>query len=78
MSRILPVARDELIRRLKKLGFQGPYPGSGHAYMIKELAEGRVYVSIPNPHHKKDISVKLLIQILHESGISRDEWLSAA
>ncbi len=39
--------------------------------MVKELAEGRVYVSIPNPHHGKDIGVKLLIQILHEDSISK-------
>lgn len=76
MSRLLPVTRNELIRRLRKLGFQGPYPGSGHAYMVRELAEGRVYVNIPNPHHGKDIGVKLLFQILHEGGISREEWLS--
>jgi hypothetical protein len=42
------------------------------------LAEGRVYVSIPNPHHGKEIGVKLLIQILHEGGIPREEWLSVA
>lgn len=78
MSKLLPVARNELIRRLRKLGFDGPYPGSGHAYMVKELAEERVYFSIPNPHHGKDIGVKLLIQILHEGSISREEWLSTA
>ena len=77
LSRLLPITRNELIRRLRKLDFQGPYPGSGHAFMTKELTEGRIYVSIPNPHHGKDIGVKLLAQILHESGISRDEWLTA-
>jgi hypothetical protein len=46
--------------------------------MVRELAEERVYISIPNPHHGKDIGVKLLFQILHEAGISREEWLSVA
>jgi predicted RNA binding protein YcfA (HicA-like mRNA interferase family) len=68
LSRLLPVTRNELIRRLRKLDFQGPYPGSGHAYMVRESAEERVYVSIPNPHHGKDIGVKLLFQILREAG----------
>jgi predicted RNA binding protein YcfA (HicA-like mRNA interferase family) len=76
LSKLLPVARNELIRRLRKLGFEGPYPGSGHAYMVRELADERVYVSIPNPHHGKDIGVKLLFRVLHEGGISREEWLS--
>jgi hypothetical protein len=44
--------------------------------MVRELEERRVYVSIPNPHHGKDICVKLLIRILHEGGISREEWFS--
>jgi len=44
--------------------------------MVKELEEGRVYVSIPNPHHGKDIRVKQLIQFLHEGSISREEWFS--
>jgi hypothetical protein len=30
--------------------------------MVKELEEGRVYVSIPNPHHGKDIRVKIFSQ----------------
>lgn len=77
MSRLVPVSRQELIRRLKKLGFEGPYPGSGHAYMVKKLAEGRIYVTVPNPHHGKDIGVEILAQLLRESDIRREEWLSA-
>ena len=78
MSRLVPVSRHELISRLKKLGFEGPYPGSGHSYMVKQLLGERVYVTIPNPHHGKDIGVEILTQILREGGISRDEWQSAA
>ena len=78
MSKITPVSRKELIRRLKKLGLQGPYSGSGHAYMIRELEEGRAYITIRNPHHGKDIDVSILKQIPKAAGISRDEWFSAA
>ena len=45
--------------------------------MVGKLTEGRVYVTIPNPHHGKDIGVGILAQILREGGISREEWLSA-
>ncbi len=77
MSRLVPVSRHELISRLKKLGFEGPYPGSGHAYMIKQLPNERIYVTIPNQHHGKDIGTDLLTQVLREGGISREEWQSA-
>jgi predicted RNA binding protein YcfA (HicA-like mRNA interferase family) len=46
--------------------------------MVRELEEGRVYITIPNPHHGKDIDIGILKQILKAAGISRDEWLSAA
>ena len=44
--------------------------------MVKELAKGRVYVTIPYPHHGQDFSIGLLVQILKEGEISREEWLS--
>ena len=44
--------------------------------MVKERAMGRIYVTIPNPHHGQDFSVGLLAQILKEGEISREEWLS--
>jgi predicted RNA binding protein YcfA (HicA-like mRNA interferase family) len=78
LSKLIPVSRSELIKRLKKLGFGGPYPGSGHAYMVKELHEGRLYVTIPNPHHGEDICVGLLVEILRKAKISREDWLSVA
>jgi len=45
-NKLLPVPRRELIRRLGKLGFVGPFPGAGHEYMSRGLLE----VRIPNPH----------------------------
>jgi hypothetical protein len=44
--------------------------------MVKELPKGRIYVTIPNPHHGQDFGVGLLAQILKEGEISREEWLS--
>ncbi|MGD0954363.1 MAG: type II toxin-antitoxin system HicA family toxin [Methanotrichaceae archaeon] len=72
MSRLIPVSRDELIRRLKKLGFEGPYFGSKHPHMER----GTTVIMIPNPHHGEDIGVDLLQKILRRAGISREEWLS--
>jgi predicted RNA binding protein YcfA (HicA-like mRNA interferase family) len=51
------------------LGFEGPYSGGKHQFMVK----GHVTIRIPNPH-KTDIGKELLRRILHQTGISRDVW----
>jgi len=73
-TNIIPISRRELIKKLAAIGFTGPYPGTKHQHMVKD----GVFVMIPNPHHGEKISVKLQLIILKETGISRDEWLSAA
>jgi len=51
------VSWNELVRRLRKLGFEGPYLSSGpHPYFMKR---GDLTVDLPNPH-KQDIGVGLL------------------
>lgn len=74
LNRLAPVSRKELIKRLAKLGFEGPYVGSGHEYMIW----GALRVKLPNVHRSQDISVDLLARILRDAEISREEWFSAA
>lgn len=69
-----PTTRIVLIRRLRKLGWDGPRASKGHDYMVK----GRRKVHIPNPHHRKDIGVPLLREILKQAGVSREEWLNAS
>ena len=71
-NKLVPVSRRELIQRLRELGFDGPYIGSGHEYMIK----GAIRTKLPNPHHGQDIGADLLARILRDSGISREEWFS--
>jgi len=73
-TKLIPITRRELIKKLTILGFTGPYPGTKHQHMVKD----GVFVMIPNPHHGEKISVKLQLIILKETGISREEWLSAA
>jgi predicted RNA binding protein YcfA (HicA-like mRNA interferase family) len=63
------ISRKELIRGLRQLGFEGPYPGKKHAHMDK----GSLRVRIPNPH-KSSISKPLLLEILRQAGVSREEW----
>jgi len=67
-----PVDRRTLIRKLKNLGFDGPFSGGKHQYMIKEQRK----LVIPNPH-KGDIGGSLLVKILQQAGISQEEWEDA-
>lgn len=71
--RLLPCSRDEFIRKLRQLGYSGPFAGGKHGYMTKF---GMPPVTIPNPH-KGDISVGLLAKILRKSQIDRDDFIDA-
>ena len=64
-----PISRDDLIRNLRKVGYDGPYSGGKHQYMVK----GQLKLVVPNPH-KGEVSQALLHRILQQAGISRDEW----
>ena len=72
MSKLKPLKIEEVIRKLRKLGFIGPIPGGKHLRMVHPET-GKI---IPTPTHKgKDISVGLIREIINELGISREEWL---
>ena len=64
-----PVKRDVLIRCLRKLGFDGPYSGGKHPFMVK----GDLTLTIPNPHQKA-IGRELLSRILRQAEVSKEEW----
>lgn len=64
-----PISRRELIRRLRSVGWQGPYPGGSHMVMMK----GSRRITIPNPH-RGDIDWSLTKQILAQAGIDREQW----
>ncbi len=67
-----PVSRRELVRRLRALGFEGPFAGAKHQFMVR----GDRTVRIPNPHGA-DIGVPLLREVLRQAGIEPSDWLSA-
>ena len=64
-----PIKRSDIIKHLRKWGFDGPYSGGKHPFMVK----GDLTLTIPNPH-QKDIGMEFLIRILRQAGISREEW----
>jgi predicted RNA binding protein YcfA (HicA-like mRNA interferase family) len=71
MPRFGPVKRKDLIRYLVMLGFTGPYSGGKHQFMIKDNRTLR----LPNPH-QSDISKELLIRVLRQASIDKEEWES--
>ena len=71
MHKFNPVSWKFLVNRLKELGFEGPYSGGKHPFMMKS----DLTLTIPNPH-KTVIGVELLSRILKQANISRDEWLN--
>jgi predicted RNA binding protein YcfA (HicA-like mRNA interferase family) len=71
-SKLSPVSWIDLVKRLRKLGFEGPYQGGKHPYMLRD----NLVLTIPNPH-RKEIGVDLLSRILKQAGITREEWLKS-
>lgn len=57
----------KLIKKFRKLGFNGPYAGGRHLFMVKS----ELKVRIPNPH-QGDISKYLLAEILRQAGVSSE------
>ena len=71
MSKLIPVSWPELIKKLRKLGFEGPYQGGKHPFMVRK----NLVLTLPNPH-KKEIGRDLLSRILRQAKITRKDWLN--
>lgn len=55
MAELSPVSWMDLVRRFRRFGFEGPYRGGRHPYMVR----GSLVVTIPNPH-RREIGTALL------------------
>lgn len=64
-----PIKRIDLIRALREAGFDGPLTGGKHQFMVR----GELRLVIPNPH-SGEIGRDLLIRLLRQANISREEW----
>ena len=70
MASLSPVSHRELVRRLRKIGFAGPFAGGKHLFMVKD----EVRLAIPNPH-REEIGPALLSRLLKQAGVERDAWI---
>ena len=71
MPHLGPIKRRDLIYYLRQVGFEGPYPGGNHQYMVKR--KENIILTIPNPH-QGDIVEGLLARILKQARIDRATW----
>ena len=69
MPAFAAIKRKNLIKALKQAGFEGPYAGGKHEFLVK----GELRLILPNPH-QSEISKDLLARILRQANINRDEW----
>lgn len=73
MSRWSPCKRGEFMRRLRQLGFDGPYSGAKHQFMVYEQHR----LTVPS---NKEYSAPQLRMMLREAGeilgreITAVEW----
>lgn len=63
------ISLRKLVQKFRLFGFDGPYSGGRHLFMIKD----KLKIRIPNPH-RGDISKHLIAEILRQAGISTKEW----
>jgi predicted RNA binding protein YcfA (HicA-like mRNA interferase family) len=64
-----PIKHRELVRRMRALGWQGPFHKGRHPFLVRE----GVRLTIPNPH-RGDIDWSLTKRILDQAGITPEEW----
>lgn len=73
MSHWSPCKRNEFIRRLRRLGFDGPYSGSKHQFLIFEHHR----LTVPSNSEYSAPQLKMMLreasQILGRD-ITADEW----
>ena len=69
----LPVLSGrEVIKILKKIGFEEKRQKGSHIILVKDAEEGKRAVVVPN---HKEIDKGTLLEIIRQAGLKRDEFL---
>ena len=67
---LAPITHKKLVGRLRKFGFDGPYAGGKHLFMVKDGM--RLTITQPSSQVDKE---PLLLKILKQAGIERNAWV---
>lgn len=73
MSRWTPCKRSEFVRRLRKLGFDGPYSGTRHQFMVYQQHR----LTIPSNQEFSVPQLRMMIREIEEilvRPITAEEW----
>ena len=73
MSQWKPCKRREFIKRLRKLGFEGPYSGTRHQFLIYELHR----IAIPSNAEYSVPQLRFMIREIEDiigRVVTADEW----
>jgi len=73
MSKLRPEKPRDVIRKLRRLGFEGPFGGGQHLVMRHPQTGKKITV----PMHKgRDIPIGTLRAIVREAGVDVKEWVN--
>lgn len=73
MAKLTPIPAREVMRKLRKLGYEGPYGGGKHSAM-RHPETGRK-ISVP-VHSNRDLPIGTLRAIVKAAAVSVEEWES--
>jgi len=71
MPKLRPEKPGEVIRKLRALGFEGPFGGGKHIYMRHPLTGMKIPIPV---HGGRDIPRGTLRKIIRLVGITTKEW----
>lgn len=73
MSRWMPCKRNEFIRRLRSLGFDGPYSGTHHQFMVYQQQR----LTIPSNREYSVPQLRMMIrevEVVMSRAVTVEEW----
>ncbi|MBT9149706.1 MAG: hypothetical protein DDT28_01141 [Dehalococcoidia bacterium] len=73
MSRWAPCKRRDFVRRLREIGFDGPFSGTRHQFMVY----GQYHLAIPSNAEYSVPQLRMMIQAVEEiigRKITVEEW----
>jgi len=73
MSRWAPCKRRDFIRRLRKIGFDGPFSGTRHQFMVYEQHRLAIPSNVEYPAPQLRMMIREVEEIIGRK-ITVDEW----
>lgn len=72
MARLPVLSGHEVIKVLKKAGFEEKRQRGSHVILVKEMPEGKVSTIVPL---HKEVDKGTLLEIIRQAKLSREEFL---